>query len=261
MTVRKEGKPTRIILLTQVTRRAMSVFAPSAFSEELEPVGRACGRRLALVWTNAERLRRELDRDIERFHLQIQKTGVSRPETTVAAAHLAPIVQFDGLEGLDALHGFLAAVKTFLDVYAILMARLIASNSPRSFGKKTINGQQLSGGTIIYWLRRQGAAPTYEHRLDLAECIEMHSRDWITKAVGYRDQATHGLEIAGWLSLRVRHAESADQASFQQVEMPDGQPVMKYAEQVQSLLGAFVQQTLPLLPNVDIAKLDLAAAR
>lgn len=170
------------------------------------------------------------------------------------------VVVFDATGYLACLDGVFYALKSFLDVYAQLIARVIDRKvSIRAFAKKKVGRSKLSGGNLIRWLRQ--SAPNYfPGAAKLAGVIERHSRCWIHDAVGYRDTLTHHGRVRGLEHMRLD--VDAAQISFRPEDvkeptMLDGVEVAAYAQRLLRNLDCFIKETLAVLPGVECSMLLL----
>lgn len=243
-------KAIALIIVSEDTTAACGWFNTNAFPGELRDLVDACRGRSALLRFFVRNMQREVGLDLRRFEEEYRKRGVES-EQLPADAHLA--VVFDATGYLACLDGVFYALKSFLDVYAQLIARVIDRKvSIRAFGKKKVGRSELSGGNLIRWLR-QSAPNCFPGAARLAGVIERHSRCWIHDAVGYRDKLTHHGRIRGLEHMRLD--VDAAQISFRPEDvkeptMPDGVEVAAYAQRLLCNVDSFITDTLALVPQV-----------
>lgn len=171
-----------------------------------------------------------------------------------ARSDLRLVVYSDGIEYLTALHSVLYSLKSFLDVYAKLICRLINSNTnPTTFGAKNVDGKRISGGKFIKWIK--GSSPSsYESKGKLIEVIYSHSNNWITEAVSYCNTLAHYSDIENMVDMRLSLENVKNYIDINLIEkplLPSGEKLDSYLEKITDNLGLFLDETIPLLPDVE----------
>lgn len=169
------------------------------------------------------------------------------------------IAQADGIAYTSALYSVLNTTKSFLDVYAMLMGKLISKNVSWSFKRGKVGQDEISGGAIINWLIRS-APKDFKNSRQLADVIHRHSKAWITSVVGYRDTTSHYSEIKGFRHLHVPLLPNRPcfrEEFVREPTMPDETPLRQYGAYLQTRLLNILQETLPLLPNIDLNEISL----
>jgi len=245
-------KPEIKIVITAPEREAaLRVFNPNAFPNALASVVDACSLRFSLLTSQAVFLHEESNRDMA--NLELQLCHALSGYADFAAAHSEVIAVYEGIGLLRGLHGFLSTMKSLLDVYAQLCGKLIHSNQTWTFKRARVEGDELSGGKFINWLRCS-APNSYQSATQLAEVISAHSHQWITVSVKYRDAISHYSEIRGFRFACVRLSQSPpwfDPARIVPASMPNGQSVATYAVEIEANLRKFLHDTISLLPGVN----------
>ena len=177
--------------------------------------------------------------------LQILKTLNENPR-------LNHIIYYDGLEYLSCFHGILNTLKSFLDVYAKLVTKLISPTQDMTFNRANVGGIQLSGGRLINWLK-ESAPKYYKENEQLSEIIVKHSKSWITGVVRYRDTLSHHGKIRG---LNNMHVDTKDflngfrEDCIKNPMMPEGTEVVQFCLDLLIKLEDFIKESLIILPNV-----------
>ena len=244
-------KAIPLLIVSEDTAAACGWFNTNAFPGELRHLVDACRGRSALLRFFVRNMHREVGLDSCRFGEEYRKRGVDSGQLP-AGARL--VVVFDATGYLACLDGVFYALKSFLDVYAKLIARVIDRKkvSIKTFGKKKVGNSELSGGNLIHWLR-SSSPKGFCNAQALAQVIEQHSRAWIHEAVGYRDRLTHDGRIRGLEHMRLD--VGAAQVSFRPEDvkeptMPDGVGVAAYAQRLLCNVDTFIRETLAFLPQV-----------
>jgi hypothetical protein len=254
-----KNKETRIVFVGPERWQTYSVFNGNAFPNELEAIVEACSTRLALVFLHISELHEEIERDKKRFRDALERqrkdlaTGLSR------RADLLCVGYYDGLGYIAAMHGCLASIKSFFDVYAQLMGKLIVSGANCRFKRATVDGESLSGGSVINWLR-QSAPAAYAQSGALASLTLNHSREWITQAVEYRDRISHCSDIDGMKHMHLQlypKDPPYDICEMVPPKMPDSKSVTDYFSELQERLVGYVKESIVLLPKVDRSLISL----
>lgn len=249
-------KAIPLIIVSEDTAAACGWFNTNAFPGELRDLVDACRGRSALLRFFVRNMHREVELALQRFEVEYRRRGVES-EQLPADARL--VVVFDATGYLACLDGVLYALKSFLDVYAQLMARVIHGNaSIGSFSKKKIGSTDLSGGSLIHWLRCSAPRACAEAG-KLADVVESHSRHWITEAVTHRDTLTHHGSIKGLVHMQMGIGPQDRRFRVEEVKtpcMPDGTGLAQYAQRLLRNLDCFIKETLVLLPGVDCTKIS-----
>ena len=159
----------------------------------------------------------------------------------------------DGLRYVAGLYSFVNAVKSFLDVYANLMGRLISPTLNWSFKRGKVGGMNLAGGKLIRWL--ENCSPkNFQHATSLAEVTQLHSKNWITSLVSYRDDLSHYRDLAGFVHMHVPLYKDIPWYRENEISgpnMPHGESVEEYCAAIVSLLADYIRETVVMLPSID----------
>ena len=225
---------------------------PETLSKELE----AAGSRFAMFHFQTKLLYHQLSEDRARF---IEHITEPKFELNSVLKKLGPhrlVAELDGIETMIILHGLFHVMKSFLDTYAKLLARLIDPKTNMSFGKANVNDKKISGGKFIRWLR-ESAPKEFCGADSLADLLESESRSWITEAVDYRDTLSHygDIESIHKLSVKLRGIKTNNEPTFleediREPSMPNGQHIMGYASELGINLRSLVKNSLILFPKI-----------
>lgn len=230
------------------------VFNSNAFPEELATIVHSCSLRAGMLLTQSLTLKHEIEfeRQVLYKELLADRGGLS---DAVRRNHQVPIIAFaDGVRYTNVFYASLTTIKSFLDVYGLLMGKLIGRHLNWSFKRGRIGSRDISGGAIVNWLRRS-APKTLTASSILAEIIERHSIDWITDVVECRDTVAHYSEIKGLQHLRVPLRTETPYFRIEEFEspaMPNGQLLPEYVDQAIRNIRAFVLDTITKLPSITL---------
>lgn len=166
------------------------------------------------------------------------------------------VAKYDGIEVLTYINNLFHSLKSFLDIYTLLLCRLIDPKQTTSFKRKAVDGESLSGGAFIRWLR-QSAPKSFDKATNLADFVLEESKEWITEAVNHRDAITHytNIDDINCLSVSLIRISQPSEPMFEkkQVEkptMPDGMKVREYSLYIGERLRNYVITTISMFSNV-----------
>lgn len=240
----------QIILVGPHRRRAQHVFNSNAYSPALRSVVDSCASRYALLLLHASTLRDALQRDIADFRKAIEGQRSDLERALKSGPGLDFVAVYDGLAHMAEMHSALNSLKSFLDLYAKLIGKLVNSSNNWNFGKAVIGGPKVSGGRLVNALR----SSSVETLACLADMTLDHSRTWITEAVGYRDQLSHRSDLDNMQPMQLPLHNSVPHINFDELTrpvMPNGQDVGQYVDGLLRNLAAYVGASIEMLPNVD----------
>ncbi|MGR8951540.1 MAG: hypothetical protein ACU83V_03905 [Gammaproteobacteria bacterium] len=250
------GQPeTKIIFVSRFMMTATAIFNGNAFPETANKSSLACANRLAIFLYNIDEIKYALRSSYDDFTSQLILHSNDLIGAANSRADLRFVVYSDGLEYLTSFHSALYSLKSFLDVYARLICLLINPHTDATtFGAKKIDGKQISGGKFLKWI--DGNSPsTYENKEILMNVIICHSSKWITEAVNYRDTLAHYRDIENMVDLRLPLENVKNSIDINSVQLPifiNGEGLDTYLERILTNLGLFLDDTISLLPNVDM---------
>jgi hypothetical protein len=233
------------------------IFNGNAFPPRLKSLVTACSTRAAmfLFHANAFKIRVNTSKNLFVKHLQnnLTKTWTQGFVNAKINQDMDFIVIYDGLDYLAMFYTLLQSLKSLLDIYANLMAKLIHPTAALKFSKATFDGSKISGGNIAQWLRKS-APSRFDNASLLCEVIVSHSKEWITQTVKYRDILTHYGDITGMQHMHVMLKHQFPPFNENEIVlpiMPDSQLMTDYCEGMVRRLSRFLDESLKLLPNVN----------
>jgi len=238
----------RIIFIGHLTAAANAIFNPNGFPGELQREVTICANRFALYLHNSSLLASAIEKDRSEF-LSILSANANDLESACnSRPELRVVAYTDGLRHLMIFHSILYSLKSFLDVFAILVCRIInPRTSPTTFGSKKINGKEISGAKLARWVERSSPA-SFSKKLQLKDLVLSHSRDWISDAVGYRDTLAHFGEIKGMEVMSIPgHAAKPpfDTENIRLPKLPSGELLSDYCSELVTKLGIFLDAVIP----------------
>jgi hypothetical protein len=229
-------------------------FMPNIYPSFLSDVTNSCSERFALNLHHYFQLRPSVTKDKEDCLKQLNKhcVNLNIPDGPDRIAY------YHSIATIACIHGFLYSVKSFLDIISTLWVSL-ASNKYQdaNFSKKVINKKQLSGGVIINWLNHSSPC-SFQKSKELANLIELNSKEWITESVHFRDELAHKGELSNLLPIRARVEDKKkryESSDLMLPVMPNNIVVQDYFYKVITALNDFVFESLTLFENIDITKL------
>jgi hypothetical protein len=246
----------RIVIVGPYRWKAFSVFNGNAYPPKLRSVVEACGSRLALLLLNTSDLRHALERDITDFKNAIESQLPDLETAVKRRPDLSSVVIYDSMALLAEIHNCFNALKSFLDLYAQLIGKLVSPPFEGSFGKANIDGQKVSGGRLVNALRNNGQCSSSQR---LADLTLRHSLAWITTAVKYRDQLSHLSDLDDMRPLQLALHPSAphiDLGELVRPAMPNGQDLEDYFVGLLDNLAEYVCASVAMLHDVDLKLLS-----
>jgi hypothetical protein len=251
----KKENHVSMIIASPYRWETFSVFNANAFPANLGHNVNDCSLRLALCLYYTSLVSKEIskERDVFIKELKVQQKAI-RKGLSNRQDSLKFVAYSDGLQYLAATFSYLNAIKSFLDIYAKLMAKLISpGKNMMSFKKKPINDcRNISGGALINWLR-DSTPKNFNNANDLADITIRHSNEWITQAVNYRDTLSHFGDIDGMVHMQVQLQPKDPPYNSSNIElpkMPDGVPLVDYCQDIMSRLIYYLKESIILLPNI-----------
>lgn len=230
-----------------------SVFNSNAFPAELAPEVNTCSTKAAIHLVYLNMIKEAVKKDRKNFQKVLKLKLTKEQVASIRKNNSVPVIAYyDGEEYLAALYGFLSSLKSFLDVYSILIHKTIQPSLRQNilFNSDTVGGEKISGGAIIKWLDNSSPS-TFTNSSELKRVIEDHSNNWITEAVRNRTDLVHYGDIKGIEHMQiVLNPRPGKYPGIFPPLMPNGQPVEDYCSNLLSKLREFVEESLILLPNI-----------
>jgi hypothetical protein len=230
-------------------------FNSNAYPVLVRPQLDASARQAAMFRYQVKSIDRDILEDGKYFYNQLLDGKAALIQAVKTKPELDWVACCEDTSYLSSLNSVFYSLKSFLDVYAQLMVSLIEPSQRMTFKRANVGGETLSGGTFIKWLVHS-CPSDFTNARKLSNAIAMSSRSWITEAVlKYRDRLAHNGTINGLTSMHVVLADFVmdfHDSRIKAPSMPDGTEVNTYCISLLNNLGDFVDETLKLLPNVDL---------
>jgi hypothetical protein len=170
------------------------------------------------------------------------------------------VIEYHNAKFLASLHLVLYATKSFLDVYAQLISKLIVPNAQVfGFNEGNVGGKKTKGGRLINWLR-DSSPDTYTNATILASAIQDNVYSWIEEAISWRDSLIHHGEIPNLRPMMLFPQCQLSEVKPNDVflpQMPNGSSVLTYCEELRKNLCSFIGKTIKLLPNIEFSLVNL----
>ena len=246
--------PVQIVFVGSHLMKAQHVFNANAFPDATSNLVGACSSRLALLFLHMENLPRAIIQDrsellgaLDRLGVDLEKSVANRPDLTFVA-------RSDGLAYIAEMHSCLNALKSYLDIYAKLIGKLIKPEETWAFNKGNVEGNKLAGGKFVNNLRNCSGV---EFADQLASLTLEQSLSWISTAVTYRDQLSHRSDLDHMNHMQLQLYCEPPHFRLEELEepkMPNGESVASYFKGLLEEVVKYTQCSIVLVPNV---KLDL----
>lgn len=258
------GKTAFIEFTSKEKYATFGIFNKNAYPPQLSSIVEACSSRTAMFLFHITTINREISA-VKRMFLNKSTEVFTKPWANgfiKAKVNLDVdfIVIYDGIEYLSAFNSTLHSLKSLLDIYANLIAKLILPSASLKFSKSKYKDQVISGGSIVKWLKTS-VPSSFQNGAALSGIIIHHSIDWITEAVKYRDRLSHYGDIKGMQHMQVllkRQYPPFNPSDIMPPMMPDGRLVTDYCLEMVNKLNTFMKDSLKLLPNINLKLLDFA---
>jgi tetrahydromethanopterin S-methyltransferase subunit B len=129
---------TKIVIVGEERWSSFAVFNGNAFPCGLEELVDSCSTRAAILLIHLEEVRSEIERDRLRFVNSLENQRNDLTTAVTSRPDLRPVGYYDGLGYIAALYGFLIGIKSFLDLYAQLMAKVALPSASMTFKRTKI---------------------------------------------------------------------------------------------------------------------------
>jgi hypothetical protein len=237
---------------------AAALFNSNAFPPRVRTCSATCGDRLAILTHSVEIVLNEPGLDRRRLLEEIRRHpsfAGFKPQPDKPA-----LVIFHDLSFVSGLYSALIALKSLLDVYARLIARLLVpSASVFGFTSGVYRGRKISGGKFLNWI--EGSSPSsFGDRDKLLSVFLVHIDDWLQKAVSYRNAVVHDGFIEGVTEVMLeldKEPEQLHESDLVLPLMPDHVAVTDYCERLVTRTQTLLTETLLLMPGIDSKLLAL----
>ncbi len=176
--------PIPIIVVDRHFAAASALFNPNGFPDRVKGQAALCGDRLAILAHSVDVVMREPTLDRSRWLREILENrafdGFSPMPDKPA------VLVLHNLGFVSGLYSALIASKSFLDLYARLIAGLLVpSATVFGFSRGTFRDRKMAGGKFLKWL--DGSAPkSFGNCEQLLTTLSRHIDGWAEEAVAYR---------------------------------------------------------------------------
>jgi len=246
---------TQIIFVDNYTYEATHIFNANAFAETLKGEVGACVTRMVIFRHSVREVCKTVSGDLDIFSRKLRENVDSLRDSAVNRSDLNLVCCHDNTHYITAIFSSLIFLKSFLDIYSALIAKSIKPNQRIVFRKGNVDGEKIAGGKFINFLRNTAQA----EYIDLSNIILRHSQSWIHLAVRYRDELVHNGDLPGLQRMRISLRPEDPPYSDKDIEppkMPNGVEVIEYVLGLSKNIHRFVEETIPLIPNIDMGLVD-----
>lgn len=252
--------PIRVFLVGPENWEASNVFNPNAFPEYVRGLAVSCMDCLSMLSFSVNQVGPNIKSDRVEF-LKGLRTNKAFDGFT-PDPNKPIVIVYHNAKFLAALHLVLYSTKSFLDVYAQLISKLIIPNATIfGFNEGNVNSKKIKGGRLINWLI-QSAPSTYTNARILASAIQDNVSSWIEEAINWRDRLIHDGEIPNLRPMMVFPQCELRRVKPNNIflpQMPNGSNVITYCEEIRKNLYRFIRETFKMLPDIDFGLVDLDA--
>lgn len=255
----KAETEVQIVFVDTYTHEVTHIFNANAFAKGVEKEVGACVTRLTIFRHSVREVCAQVSNDFRVFKTNLDEQVEALEDSAIKRPDLKLVCYHDNTLYLSAICSSLIYLKSFLDMYSILICKsIIPTQSAVLFSKKLVDGEEkkIAGGTLINWLNK--STPDPKHAA-LSEVILRHSKDWINLAVSYRDKLTHYGDLPKLHRMRLPLRPEKPPFSVQEIEppkMPDDVDVRAYVLDLSNRVHEFLEQTIPLIPGINMKLVD-----
>lgn len=243
-----------VVIVGPESWKSFGVLNPNAFPPCLKPDVMACADKLALISYSIQIIQREVDRDLSEFVKELNRNNaafkgfIPDPEKPAEAIYHNMGFQLG-------VQSFFITTKSMLDIYARIIQKAIKPDStPCDFNKAIIRGKEVAGGRVLNFLERC-VPKSYENKEKLIGVLRRHIDNWIGDAVKLRDEIAHKGILSDLREMRVPLSKKPQQITKDDIILPtirDKGDLSKYCAFILKGIGHMLEETLVLLPNVDM---------
>jgi len=253
-------KLIQIWILGPENFQASHVFNSNAFPSHVAGLVISCTEILSVFSFSVNQVEPNIERYKEKFLRELQ--GNKALVAYTPDPNKPSVFMYKNTGILADLYLVLSSMKSFLDVYAQLISKLIDPKAKiQGFNEAKVDGEGTKGGRLINWLI--GASPsTYIKSKELASVIKDNSISWMNEAINWRDNIGHHGEIPNLHSMMIPPQSKPSEVEINHIilpRMPNGRDVMTYCEETRRNLYKFIRETFKLLPDIKSSLIDLEA--
>lgn len=255
--------PISVVIVGPHFAKASALFNPNAFPPHAKADAAACSDRFAMLTHSVGLVLNEPGLDPSHLLQQLRENRAFGD--FVPPPDKPCVVTFHDLSFLGGVYATLISLKSLLDLYARLIAKLLVPTAT-VFGFKSgrYKGRNVSGGSFLTWIEKS-APKGYPKREQLLMLLLEHISGWIDQAVSYRDAVVHDRMVGGIREACVAFNRPVARLRDSDVILPtmeDGQPVVEYCRMLEVRAHRLVVETIALLPGVEFrllaSKIDQA---
>lgn len=241
-----------MIICNAPTECASALLNPNSVPDSCQIEFAAAQRRLAILMTHIWLLPADIELARKEFFYHLE-TNWTKYRDRILSVDFEVIAYADGQGYLARLHGILSEFKSFLDLFAHFLTKLVPSkNDLHGFNKGKVKSHHVAGGKFINWLAGHGLERLANREL-LVETFFTASRNWITEMVADRDTIVHYRDLPNFNHMQISLTSGPTQVQLESIRMPtmpDGKSMTDFAEELQDRLCTLISDIMPLLPNV-----------
>jgi hypothetical protein len=248
-----ESKSISIIVCGPSMVCATALMNANSVAPEFETEVNVAARRLAIFLHQVKVLPVEVDVVQRDFYAHLDRNWEPYVSAVKQKTDFEYIAYADGLGYLARFHAILYELKSFLDIFARLICRLVSSKpGPNGFNKGKVGDVDVSGGKLINWL----AGHTIEslpNRDALVHLLTSASHEWITEAIRLRDTLSHYRDIPGFRHMRISVSNGPKNLKRGYIlppEMPGGEDLSSFTSHLRDRLCVLLSEVLPMAPGV-----------
>ena len=253
----KDESETKIIFVDNNTYEAQHIFNANAFGVDLSENVNACITRMVIFRHSVRDVCALVSKDFDIFEEVLENNVEALANAAIKRPDFNYVCYHDNTHYITAICSSLIYLKSFLDVYSNLIVKSIDPNQSIMFSKARVDGEDknVAGGKLINWLRKSAPA----QYMELSEVILKHSKDWINLVVRDRDTIIHYGDLRELPPMRVPLRPENPPFSAKEIEppkMPNGDDVREYVQYLSKKFHEFLEETIPLIPDVNIELLN-----
>lgn len=255
MAEKNENIETGIIFVDEYTYQSQHIFNANAFADTLNNEVTACVTRMVLFRHSVREVCKQVSGDIDRFSDVLRKNFISLKDSAIRNPDWNLVCYYDSTLYLSAIFSTLIYLKSFLDLYSVLISKSIIPSQRVLFSRSNVDGEIIAGGKLIKWLRESAPSGYTE----LSDIILGHSNCWIHLAVLYRNKLVHYGDLPKLQRMRVPLRPEDPPYSDLDIEppkMPNGVAVVEYVLYLSRNIHKLLEETIPLIPNIDMGLVD-----
>ncbi len=252
--------PIQIWILGQEYFQASHIFNSNAFPGRVKGLVIPCMESLSIFSFSVNQVRPNLEREKGDFLRELRRNKAF--DGYIPDPNNPSVFMYKNTRFPVVLYLVLSSMKSFLDVYAQLVSKLIDPNAHiRGFNEAKVDGKSTKGGRLINWLT--GSSPsTYTKSKELASVIKDNATSWMGEAINWRDNIGHDGEIPNLRPMMVPPQSKPREVEINHIilpQMPNERDVITYCEETRKNLYKFTRETFKLLPNIESSLVDLDA--